>query len=56
MRLFPLHLDDLVIKNKLFGAKFASNLPIAVQQTRWVLEEDRKTIRSAYSVMAKQGD
>lgn len=51
-RLFPLLLDDLVVKNRLFGARFVSSLPLAIQQTRWVLEEDRKTIRAAFSVMA----
>ena len=54
-RLFPLSLDSLVIKNKLFGARFVSSLPLAIQQTRWVMEVDRKTIRAAFSVMAVPG-
>ena len=54
-RLFPLNMDNLVVKNKSFGAKYISNIPIAIQQTRWIEEEDRRTIRSAYSIMAKPG-
>lgn len=55
-RLFPLRMDDLVVKNKQFGAKYVSNVPIAIQQTRWVEEEDRKTIRAVFSVMAIPGE
>jgi len=52
-QLLPVCMDELVIKNKVFGAKYVSSLPIAVQQTRWIEEEDRVTIRSCYSVMAR---
>jgi len=54
-RVFALALDDLLEKNKLFGAEVRSSVPLAVQQTRVVEEIDRRTIRSAYSVMAKPG-
>jgi hypothetical protein len=54
-RVLPIFMDELVVKNKLFGAKYVSSVPIAVQQTRLIEEEDRKTIRSCYSVMAKPG-
>jgi hypothetical protein len=54
-RVLPVFMDDLVIKNRVFGAKYVSSLPVAVQQTRWIEEEDRKTIRSCYSVMARTG-
>jgi hypothetical protein len=54
-RVLPVFMDDLVIKNSLFGARYVSSLPVAVQQTRLIEEEDRLTIRSCYSVMAKPG-
>ena len=52
-RILPVFMDELVIKNKLFGAKYVSNVPIAIQQTRLIEEEDRQTIRACFSVMAK---
>lgn len=54
-RVLPVFMDELVVKNKLFGAKYVSSVPVAVQQTRLIVEEDRETIRSCYSVMAKPG-
>ena len=54
-RVLPVFMDELVIKNKLFGARYISNVPVAIQQTRLIEEEDRKTIRSCYSVMAIPG-
>jgi len=44
--------DPVVRNNRVFGGKVISDIPIAVQQTRLIEEEDRKTIRSCYSVMA----
>lgn len=55
-RLFPLHMDPLVIKNKLFGAKFVSSVPLCIQQTRLVEEKGKQIIRAAHSVMARPGD
>jgi hypothetical protein len=52
-RVLPLFMDELVIKNQLFGAKYISSVPVAIQQTRLIEEEDRLTIRSCFSVMAK---
>ena len=54
-RVLPVLMDELVRKNKLFGAKYVSSVPVAVQQTRLIEEEDRMTIRSCYSVMAIPG-
>jgi hypothetical protein len=54
-RLLPIFMDELVRKNKLFGAKYISSVPVAIQQTRLIEEEDRVTIRSCYSVMAIPG-
>lgn len=54
-RVLPVFMDKLVVKNKLFGAKYISSVPIAVQQTRLIEEEDRRTIRATYSVMARPG-
>ena len=54
-RLLPIFMDELVIKNKLFGAKYISSVPIAIQQTRLIVEEDRETIRACFSVMARPG-
>jgi hypothetical protein len=54
-RVLPVFMDDLVIKNKVFGARYISSLPIAIQQTRLIVEEDRQTIRACFSVMAKPG-
>ncbi len=51
-RLLAILMDETVQKNKLCGAKYVSDVPIAVQQTRLIEEMDRKTIRSCYSVMA----
>ena len=47
--------DPMVRANHLFGGKYVSDRPIAVQQTRLIEEEDRTTIRSCYSVMAQPG-
>ncbi len=52
-RVLPIFMDELVVKNKIFGAKYVSTIPIAIQQTRLIVEEDRKTIRACFSVMAK---
>jgi len=52
-RLLPVFMDELVIKNVIFGAKYISNVPIAIQQTRLIEEEDRHTIRACFSVMAR---
>ena len=52
-RLLPVFMDKLVEKNKIFGAKYISTVPIAIQQTRLIEEEDRQTIRACFSVMAK---
>jgi hypothetical protein len=52
-RVLPIYMDELVVKNKLFGAKYVSSVPVAIQETRLILEEDRETIRSCFSVMAK---
>jgi hypothetical protein len=52
-RILPIFMDELVVKNKLFGAKYISSVPIAIQQTRLIEEEDRRTIRACYSVMAR---
>jgi hypothetical protein len=54
-RLLPVFMDELVVKNKLFGAKYISSVPIAIQETRLIEEEDRKTIRACFSVMARPG-
>jgi hypothetical protein len=54
-RVLPVFMDELVIKNRLFGATYISSIPVAVQQTRLIEEEDRQTIRSCYSVMAIPG-
>jgi len=52
-RLLAFFKDPEVRNNKVFGGKVISDVPIAVQQTRLIEEEDRKTIRSCFSVMAK---
>jgi len=52
-RVLPIFMDELVVKNKIFGAKYISTIPIAIQQTRLIVEEDRQTIRACFSVMAK---
>jgi hypothetical protein len=52
-RVLPVFMDNLVRKNKIFGAKYISSLPIAVQETRLIEEEDRHTIRACFSVMAR---
>jgi hypothetical protein len=54
-RLLPVFMDETVRKNAIFGAKYVSDVPIAVQQTRLIVEEDRETIRACFSVMAKVG-
>jgi hypothetical protein len=54
-RVLPVFMDELVRKNRLFGAKYVSTVPIAIQQTRLIEEEDRETIRSCFSVMAIPG-
>jgi hypothetical protein len=52
-RILPIFMDELVIKNTIFGAKYVSSVPIAIQQTRLIEEEDRHTIRACFSVMAR---
>jgi hypothetical protein len=52
-RLLPVLLDNLVVKNIIFGAKYISSVPVAIQHTRLVEEEDRQTIRACFSVMTK---
>lgn len=52
-RVLPIFMDKLVIKNQIFGAKYISSIPIAIQQTRLIEEEDRHTIRACFSVMAR---
>jgi hypothetical protein len=52
-RVLPIFMDELVIKNTIFGAYYTSDVPVAVQQTRLIEEEDRKTIRACFSVMAR---
>ncbi len=52
-RVLPVFMDTLVRKNKIFGAKYISSVPIAIQQTRLIEEEDRHTIRACFSVMAR---
>lgn len=54
-RVLPVFMDTLIVKNQLFGARYISSLPIAIQQTRLIEEEDRATIRACFSVMAKPG-
>ena len=54
-RVLPVFMDELVVKNKLFGARYVSSVPVAIQQTRLIVEEDRQTIRSSFSVMARPG-
>jgi hypothetical protein len=54
-RVLPIFVDELVRRNNLFGAKYVSTVPIAIQQTRLIEEEDRETIRSCFSVMAIPG-
>jgi len=51
-RLKVVFLDDILIKNKSYGARFVSTEPIAVQETREIWEEDRIVKRSAFSVVA----
>lgn len=51
-RLRPIFLDDILIKNKGFGARFVSTEPIVVQETREIWEEDRLVVRSAFSAVA----
>jgi hypothetical protein len=52
-RVLPVFMDELVIKNQIYGAKYISSVPIAVQETRLIEEEDRHTIRACFSVMAR---
>jgi hypothetical protein len=52
-RVLPVFMDELVIKNAIYGAKYVSSVPIAVQETRLIEEEDRHTIRACFSVMAR---
>ena len=54
-RVLPVFMDELVDRNRLFGAKYVSTVPVAIQQTRLIVEEDRETIRSCFSVMARPG-
>jgi hypothetical protein len=49
----PVFMDQLVTKNMIFGAYYTSDQPVAIQQTRLIEEEDRKTIRACFSVMAR---
>ena len=51
-RVLPVFMDELVVKNQIYGAKYVSSVPIAVQETRLIEEEDRHTIRACFSVMA----
>jgi hypothetical protein len=51
-RLKMVLLDDLVIKNKSYGAKIVSTEPIVVQETREIWEEDRIVKRAAFSTIA----
>jgi len=51
-RLKVVFLDDTLIKNKSYGARFVSTEPIVVQETREIWEEDRVVKRSAFSVIA----
>jgi hypothetical protein len=48
-------LNRMGLKNKIFGARYTSSLPVAIQQTCLIVEEDRQTIRACFSVMAKPG-
>jgi hypothetical protein len=52
-RVLPVFMDKLVIKNQIYGARYVSSVPIAVQETRLIEEEDRHTIRACFSVMAR---
>jgi hypothetical protein len=52
-RVLPVFMDELVIKNQIYGAKYISSIPIAIQETRLIEEEDRHTIRACFSVMAR---
>jgi hypothetical protein len=52
-RLLAFFKDPVVKINKCFGGKYVSSVPVAVQQTRLIEEEDRWTIRSCFSVMGK---
>jgi hypothetical protein len=52
-RVLPVFMDELVIKNQIYGAKYISSVPIAIQETRLIEEEDRHTIRACFSVMAR---
>jgi len=52
-RVLPVFMDGLVIKNQIYGAKYVSSVPIAIQETRLIEEEDRHTIRACFSVMAR---
>jgi hypothetical protein len=52
-RVLSVFMDMLVQKNKIFGAKYVCNIPIAIQQTRLIEEEDGHTIRACFSVMAR---
>jgi len=51
-RLKAVFLDDVLIKNKGYGARFVSTQPIVVQETREIWEENRIVKRSAFSVVA----
>jgi len=51
-RLKVVFLDDILVRNKSYGARFVSTEPIAVQETREIWEEDRVVKRSAFSVVA----
>ena len=52
-RVLPVFMDELVIKNQIYGAKYLSSVLIAIQETRLIEEEDRHTIRACFSVMAR---
>jgi hypothetical protein len=52
-RLLPIFMDETVTKNAIFGATYTSSLPVSIQQTRLIEEEDRRTIRACFSVMAR---
>jgi hypothetical protein len=51
-RLKIVFLDDILPKNKSYGARLVSTEPIVVQEVREIWEEDRILKRTAFSVMS----
>ena len=51
-RLKVVFLDDILLKNKSYGARFVSTESIVVQETREIWEEDRILKRTAFSVIS----